>query len=476
MASFQVRSCLVGALLAQLITLGSSAGAAEKNVILMVADGAGYNTWAVTSMYQGRWNPVQQRSSQAYDGPGWVAYACTTFPLNTATAPRGTGVQDAAVVYDPRKAWGGLEAYQWLSDNYTDSAAAATALSTGQKSYNNAINWSDRKQPIRPTLTEAAKAAGKSVGIVTTVAWSHATPAAMSHVHNADRDNYVEIANQMLDGEWIDVIMGAGNPDYDNDGMPVTGKKKEYKYVGGESTWRAIEAARSRPGATYRGFRPVSTKAEFESLVSGRTPPKVLGTAQAGTTLQQARRAKNTADPALDTPLNSHVPTLATMAEAAINILDENPRGFFLMVEGGAVDFANHNQQAGRMVQEHADFLAAVEMVVEWVETRSNWQETLLIITADHETGLLWGPRSDKVPFEPIVTRGAGRMPALKYNSKKHSNSLVPVFARGAGSELLGRLVQGTDPIRGPYIDNTAIGKVLLSALGAGALAVSGGR
>ena len=464
----ELRWLLVAVILAHVLGLGPTTDAADKNVILFVADGAGYNTWAVTSMYQGRWDTAKKKSSQVYDGPGWLAYACSTFPLNTSVVPTGRGTQDAAVVYDPAKAWGGREAYTWLSAAYTDSAAAATALSTGQKSYNNAINWSDLKKPISPTLTEAAKAVGKSVGIVTTVSWSHATPAAVSHAHNVDRDNYVEIANQMLDGGFIDVIMGAGNPDYDNNGAPVKGKK-EFKYVGGEAMWKAIEVARARPGATYKGFRPISTKAEFESLLMGRTPPKVLGTAQVGTTLQQARRGKNTANPAQDTPLNSNVPTLATMAEGALNVLDENPRGFFLLVEGGAVDFANHNQQPGRMIQEQVDFLAAVEAVVDWVEARSNWQETLMIITADHETGLLWGARSEKVAFDPIVGRGAGRVPDLKYNSKKHANGLVPVFGKGAGSELLPRLVVGTDPVRGEYVDNTGVGKVLLFALGAGA-------
>ena len=236
---------LVAALvLAHVLGFWPAAEAANRNVILFVADGAGYNAWVATSMYQGRWDAAKGKSSQVYDGPGWLRYACSTFPLNASVAPTSRGIQDSTVIYDPAKAWGGRDAYTWLTSAYTDSAAAATALSTGQKTYNNAINWSDLGKPITPTLSGAAKAAGKSVGIVSTVPWSHATPAALSTAHNVDRDNYVQIANQMLDTAPPDVIIGTGNPDYDNDGTPVRGKK-EFKYVGGESTWKAIEAARA---------------------------------------------------------------------------------------------------------------------------------------------------------------------------------------------------------------------------------------
>lgn len=441
-----------------------SAPAPVKNVILMIADGAGYNTWDAASMYQGRWDAAAGKSTQVYDGPGWVKFGCTTYPLNASTKPTGSGVQDKNVVYDVAKAWDREKPYAWLSSNYTDSAAAATALSTGTKTYNNAINWSDRKQPLQPTMSELAKAAGKSVGVVTTVEWSHATPAGLSNAHNVDRDNYAEIANAMLSGEVMDVIMGCGNPDFDNNGVALK-KAKEFKYVGGPETWKAIEAARATADGTYLGFRPVSTKAEFEALTSGPTPRRVLGTAQVATTLQQARRATKTEDPAVDTPLNANVPSLVTMVSGALNVMDDNPQGLFLVVEGGAVDWANHNINARRMIQEQTAFVAAIETVVAWVEAHSNWDETLLILTADHDTGQIWGPQSDTVPFQPLVDQGPNRIPKMRYNCKNHSNSLVPVYAKGARSQLLARLVIGVDPVRGPYVDNTGIGQLLQHAV-----------
>ena len=445
------------------------AAAEVKNVILMIADGSGFNAWNATSMYQGKWDAIQKKSRQVYDQAGWVSYACCTFPLNTSKVSTKTGTQDPTVVYDPAKAWDPKQGYKWLKAHYTDSAAAATALSTGHKTYNHAINWSDLNQPLTPTMCEAAKAKGKAVGVITTVPWSHATPAGLGNAHSAQRDDYAGIARQMLEGGVMDVIMGAGNPDFDANGQSAkAGKWRKdsiCKYVGGAEAWKAIEEARSRPGATYQGFRPVSTKAEFEALLAGPTPRKVLGTVQVAQTLQQSRKSSNTTDPAHDTPPNANVPDLALMSRAAIRVLDNSRQGFFLLIEGGAVDWANHINQPGRMIQEQIDYVRAVEAVVEWVNANSNWDETLVILTADHETGLLWGPDSDKTPFDPVVDHGAGRMPGLMYHTKTHTNSLVPLYARGKESELLGKMIVGKDPVRGPYIDNTSVAKVLLHAV-----------
>jgi len=459
----------------------------RRNVIVMIADGAGFNSFAAGSMYQGKWDGVQNRGTQVYNGPDWQSLAVQTFPLNTSTKPKGSGEQDPEVVYDPAKAWDRAKGYEWLKGNYTDSAASATALSTGQKTFNNAINWSDLDQPLKPTLSELAQSLGRAAGVVTSVEWSHATPAAFSHAHVAERDQYQEIAQQMVRGGVLDVIMGAGNPDFDNNGQPwrakknkakteqakasgITGEtadKREYKYVGGKEAWTAIEAARKTPDGLYQGYRPVSTKAEFEALCQGPVPAKVLGTAQAATTLQQARTKKDAKQPEDDTPLNPNVPSLATMAKGALNVLNQNPNGFFLVVEGGAVDWANHNNQAGRMVQEQVDFNLAVDAVVQWVEANSSWNETLVVITADHETGLVWGPNSEQEAFQPLLDNGPGKVPGLKYHTKTHSNSLVPLFVRGVGAELLEPLIVGTDPVRGNYVDNTGIAKVLRAALGA---------
>jgi alkaline phosphatase len=483
----------------------------------MVADGSGWNAWNATAMYQGK------LGSEIYDGPDWVKMACSTYPLNQATKPKGKNVQDKTLVYDQTKAWATavvpvpaakktadadededdakaavakntFAGYLWLKGTYTDSAAAATALATGTKTYNNAINWTDANKPLRgQTIPEIAKAAGKSVGAITTVQWSHATPAGLGGAHNVSRNNYAQIAREMLDAPYLDVIMGAGHPDYDANGTFRT-TKQDYKYVGGTTPWLLLKSAQY-PVA----WKLVESKADFEALTDGPTPPKVLGVAQVAGTLQQGRfkvvaateTTTTTADKSAaagsatktpakplppekpyERPLNANVPSLATMTKAAINCLDDNPQGFYLMIEGGAVDWANHSGQSGRMVEEQIDYLKAVEAVVAWVEKHSSWDDTLLILTADHETGLIWGPDSDKTAFDPIVDRGAGKVPGMKYNSAGHSSTLVPLFARGAGSRQFAKLVVGTDKtaaakfgFSGQYVENTSVFRVMKDAV-----------
>lgn len=435
-----------------------------KNVILMVGDGAGYNSWIAGSMYQGRWDGERGQSSQVYDGEGWVGLACSTYPLNMSKTPTGSDAQDAELVYDPAKAWDRQTGYRWLMRTYTDSAASGTTLVTGLKTFNNAINWSDLDRPISPTMAEIAKEQGRSVGVVTSVQWSHATPACFGSAHVASRNEYVTIANQMIQNGLLDVIMGAGNPDFDDDGKPVT-RKKSFQYVGGQATWEAIEAARAKPEGDYHGLRPVSTKTEFKDLLSGPTPKRVLGTAQVARTLQQRRSGASRDDEPYDDPFLETVPSLADMSLAALNVLDNNPRGLWLTIEGGAIDWSGHDNLGGRMVEEQIEFVKAIEAVVRWVETKSNWDETLLILTADHETGLIWGPNSVEEPFSPIVDRGKGHMPMLHFHSTNHSNSLIPVYARGSGSQWLVELADKTDPVRGPYVDNTEIFYVMARAI-----------
>ena len=89
------------------------------------------------------------------------------------------------------------------------------------------------------------------------------------------------------------------------------------------------------------------------------------------------------------------------------------------MIEGGAIDWAEHAKQPARLIEEQADFHRAIEAVVAWVERKSNWNETLVIITADHETGLIWGPNADKTPFDPLVDRGRGQCPGCSISTSR---------------------------------------------------------
>jgi alkaline phosphatase len=479
---FRKKISLVVSVAILFLVLAISSAQAAKNVIVMIGDGAGYNSWLAASMYQGK------VGKQAYDRPGWVKLSCTTFPLNRKNKPTGTDEQDNAVAYDPFKAWdasrtgpkpGEFAGYAYLKGTSTDSAAAATAMASGRKTYNTSINWDNQNRPMTgATIAEIAKAQGKAAGVVTSVPWCHATPGGFGGAHNVSRNNLAEIANEMLGAAWLDVIMGAGNPDFDADGRPKKKPKPaDFTYVGGKKTWELLKS-----GHHPAGWKLIESKEDFEKLADGAAAPpvKLLGIPRVATTLQQKReritlgsggQKRKAAEP-FETPLIASVPSLAAMSKAAIRALEKNPRGFYLMIEGGAVDWANHANQPERTIEEQVDFVRAVEAVVAWIERNGNWDDTLLILTADHECGNLWGPDSDKIPFQPLVDRGPGKMPGMKHNQTGHANCLVPLYARGAEAELFGKLVKGKDEmaaavwnISGEYVDNTDVFRVMKAAM-----------
>ncbi|NIP27566.1 MAG: hypothetical protein GWN67_23585 [Phycisphaerae bacterium] len=203
-------------------------------------------------------------------------------------------------------------------------------------------------------------------------------------------------------------------------------------------------------------------------VISSPAPKRVLGVAQVYYTLQEMRSGDTDAAPYV-VPLNETVPTLEEMTSAALNILDEDPNGFLLMVEGGAVDWASHSNISGRVIEEQIDFNRTVEAVVEWVRFNSNWGETLVIVTGDHETGYLAGPDSGDGLYGPVwktlINNGIGIVPGMEWYSRSHTNSLIPFYAKGRGAKLFKLRANGYDPVRGYYIDNTDIAKVIFELL-----------
>ena len=167
-----------------------------------------------------------------------------------------------------------------------------------------------------------------------------------------------------------DVVMGAGHPWYDANGV-LKATPNTFDYVGGQATWDALVAGTAGGDADGDGdadpWTLIQTRAEFQSLMSGPTPDRVLGTAQVYQTLQQGRSGDGFADPYVVPQIES-VPTLTEMTLAALNVLDNDPDGLYLMVEGGAVDWAAHANQSGRMIEEALEFERAVEAVVDWVQ------------------------------------------------------------------------------------------------------------
>ena len=417
-----------------------------KYIIVMISDGCGYNHITAADMYKyGRtFGPVYAQFS--------VKCGMSTFAAGGS--------------YDPNLTW---TSFEHVKQNATDSAAAATAMSTGIKTYEGAIGVDPNKKPVM-NIIKRCEQLGMATGVVTSVQFSHATPAGFV-AHNSSRNNYAQIAQEMINASAVDCIMGCGHPYYNTDGN-LTAIPGTFKYVGEQTTWDALVAGTAGADADGDSIDDpwilIQTRAEFQALANGNTPKRICGVAQVHKTLQQERSGDANAAP-FAVSLIETVPTLEEMTTAALNVLDEDSDGFFLMVEGGAVDWANHNNQSGRMVEEQIDFNNAVKAVTDWINKNSNWDESLLIVTADHECVYLTGPDSGTTATKPvwndIVNNGRANLPGMEWHSGGHTNSLVPFYAKGRGAKLFKKATAGDDPVRGTYIDNTSVANVIFQLL-----------
>ena len=420
------------------------------SIILMISDGCGYNCFDLAGFYQhGR------RGAQVYD----------SFPVRLAVSTHSA----SGIAYDPRKAWA---SFDFVLNDPTDSAAAATALATGVKIHDDVVGLSPDGQRLR-SIIDVAESSGKKTGIVTSVPFCHATPAGFL-AHAVSRYMYEDIARQIILESPVDVVMGCGHPYFDRFGRPA--EKPNFRYVGGAETWRAL--VRGEAGADADGDgRPdpwtlVETAEALPALSVGPIPSRVFFIAPVFRTLQQERVGNALADP-FEVPLLQTVPTLEEMALAALNILDTDPDGFFLMVEGGAVDWAAEDNQTSRLIEEQIFFNRTVEAVVDWIQNSRGWKDTLIIVTSDHETGYIPGPGSGQAPpngdlsepWNPLMNKGKGKIPNMEWHSDDHTNMLVPLFAKGRGSERLPILADERDPVRGDYVDNAEIGRFMMELL-----------
>jgi alkaline phosphatase len=459
------------------VSIGAADAAPVKNVMLFISDGASWGTWDMASY----WATGEQRGQAYRNFP--VRLGMTTYPLNTSSTPTNTGTPQ--ISYDPTRAWdttpnsgsfGGrpsfFNGYDYIKRNYPDSAAAGTALATGAKTYNNAINFDDFGNPL-PYITQEAKALGRATGVVTSVPFSHATPAVFGS-QNISRNNYHQIAEQMLANPDLDLIMGAGHPLYNSNGQARSTPSQTYMTVD--------QLTRLQSGDPIYNRTLITSLDEFRAMADGSVVPtgRVIGLAEVGDTLQANRNRP--VDPSVisvasgnasGVPFNTNVPTLVEMTAGAINYLSRNPNGFFLMVEGGAVDWMAHANNTARIIEEQVDFDRSVAWAINWVEEYSNWNETLLIVLTDHGNGMPMGPQSDRIPFQPIENRGQGNLPGVLWHYGTHTNEVTLLWAKGAGAERLYDFVVGVDQglveflqfNDGRYIDNTAIYPIMRMAM-----------
>ena len=239
------------------------------------------------------------------------------------------------------------------SNSITDSSAGGTALATGVKTYNGAIGVDANKERVM-SVAERAKRAGKKVGVTTSVSIDHATPAAFCG-HQPDRSMYYEIALQLPEAGF-DFYAGSG----------FLKPARTFDKKDAPSIYPIIEQA----GYTIaRGIDEYQAKA-------GDADKMVL--------IQKDGTDASSLPYAIDR--NEGDMTLAQITESAIDFLSrDNKKGFFLMVEGGKIDWACHSNDPATMVKEVIDMDNAVRVAYEFYKKHP--KETLIVITADHETG-----------------------------------------------------------------------------------------
>ncbi|MFC2105053.1 alkaline phosphatase [Candidatus Bipolaricaulota bacterium] len=376
--------CLLS--LSLLVTAEQTSSQLARSVILMIGDGMG-----AEHVKAARWSSV---------------------------GPAGLLVMDQLEMQD------GWIRTDNSSDVTTDSAAAATALASGVKTRKERLGVDASGQPLA-TILELAKSAGKSVGLVTTVQLSHATPAAFA-VHNEDRDERLEIALQLMDA-GVDVLLGGGGRDF----LP-------YREDGGCGWFgQRLDGRNLFEEALIEGYDFICEAEDLLAVELGEGD-RILGIF---------------GNSGMSPPYS---PSLSDMTTLAVELLSKAPDGFFLMVEAGQIDWAAHDNEAEEVIELTLGFDAAVAVALNYVQSAG---DVLLIVTSDHETG---GMTVVREPTGGLWEDGPLDMPNgetfyANWTGPFHTGVDVPVRAEGPYAYRL----SGTT-------ENTTIFEVMVEAMGLG--------
>jgi len=303
----------------------------------------------------------------------------------------------------------------------TDSAAAGSAWACGMKFNNGEICCLDDDrngicESAPNTILELAKAKGKATGLVATSTITHATPAAFgAHVHF--RNCETEIARQYIEEIGVDVMLGGG----------IGSDRAECLTPSPKTATQLITEAQSSYGYTY-----VTDKTQMAAAVAA-SKIKILGLFTAGGKTPETYHVV----PSLTYPVAE--PTLPEMTVAALNILEKDREGFFLMVEGSQIDWANHANNINYQIGETLAFDEAVKVVLDWVNKNPlRKRNTLVIIVSDHDCGgfAVNGPYGTLSEAGDIVEAG--------WTSGNHTAGDTIIWSQGPGSQHLGKAVDNT--------------------------------
>ena len=275
----------------------------------------------------------------------------------------------------------------------TDSAAAATAFACGVKTFNQAIGVDKDSIPVT-TILEEAEAKNLSTGLVATSTIVHATPASFI-AHNVNRRAYEEIAEDFLDTE-IDFFAGGGKKFFDlrEDDRNLISELEAKGYV--------IETFLNE----YSDIKMKMEGADKFGYLSSNADPL---------------------------PRSQGRDYLVDMSMTAINFLSNktDDEGFFLMVESAQIDWGGHANDSDYIIDEFKEFDIVIGQVLDWAEQDG---ETLVIVTADHETGGY--AVHHEATIDSLITN---------FTSKKHTGDFIPVFAKGPGAEDFAGIYENYD-------------------------------
>ena len=298
------------------------ASAQAKYVFYMIGDGMGPNQVLLTEMYL----------AELQGKIGREKLCMTQFPVS-----------------------GQLSTYS-TSNGITDSSAAGTCLASGKKTNNGTLGLDDQNKPVT-SIAEILRDKGWSIGIMTSVSIDHATPGAF-YAHVNKRSDYYNIGKQLADSKF-DFFGGSSflHPTDKND-------------ASAPNVYKICEEAGYRFAHGYTEYKEL---ADEERLIL----------IQANEGLDITKSSEGMIPYALDKQPEDL--TLPQITSAAIDFLSRKGKPFFMMVEGGAIDWACHNNDAATVIGEVREFDAAIKVVYDFYKKHP--KETLIVITADHETG-----------------------------------------------------------------------------------------
>jgi alkaline phosphatase len=355
-------------------------GAEPKNVILLIGDGMGPEAVGLAIYYNRFMNGMEKRlNMERLMAAGNTGY-CLTYQYGTVV---------------------------------TDSASAATALASGVKTRDAIIGKDHEGRPMK-TVVDIARQLGKSAGIISDTRMTHATPAAF-YANTIHRDMENEIAAQLIERGDLTVALSGGAQHFVPAGMKVE-DHPALKGIDKQAGWGGSKRKDSRDlidEAKNRGYTFVANEKELLALDAQKTK-KILGLFSAsGFPSAIDRQPQN----------RTGVPTLEQLTEKSLQILSRNPLGFFLMVEGGQVDWVEHGNDVASVIHEMMEFDRVIGLVMTYAGKNP---DTLVIVTADHDTGGLAIAYNNVNPPAPI------KLPSGETWRTKHNFAEKNIFEKMA--------------------------------------------